>query len=158
MVETLIGYEILDETDSFVDNERTQRVEPLHLPEWLQVCNVLLHCAIKDDVLVLLKLNLAATCRSGGPVLTTSLLQLQITHTVQSIERLCLPIGYRLCDVLLDRELWVRPVAMRHPCIAHSRLQAGVGGGMTCTSLFCGGLSVRGVCQWALPLDLMPLL
>ena len=42
-METLIGYEILDETDAFVDNERTQPVEPLDLPEWLQVRNHLLH-------------------------------------------------------------------------------------------------------------------
>ena len=38
VVETLIGTEILDETDRFVDNERTQRVEHRYLPERLQVC------------------------------------------------------------------------------------------------------------------------
>lgn len=36
VVETLIGTEILDETDRFVDNERTQRVEHRYLPERLQ--------------------------------------------------------------------------------------------------------------------------
>lgn len=37
MVETLIGDEILDETDRYVDNERTQRVESLELPEHFRV-------------------------------------------------------------------------------------------------------------------------
>jgi hypothetical protein len=37
VVETLIGDEILDETDRYVDNERTQRVDSLELPERLRV-------------------------------------------------------------------------------------------------------------------------
>ena len=36
MVETLIGDEILDETDRFIDNERTLRVET-QLPERFRV-------------------------------------------------------------------------------------------------------------------------
>lgn len=36
-METLIGDEILDETDRYVDNERTQRVDSLELPERFRV-------------------------------------------------------------------------------------------------------------------------